>query len=231
MTAKRSRMSAKDRKTVILDVATGLIATHPWEDVTVAQIHEAAGISKGGFYHHFTSKEDVLAAVLMRLADASTAAGQAVYERSEGGPVARFTTFLAATARWELAHADQIMGVIRIALREGNEPILLKLEQEAQRRATPLMRTLVRAGVEQGVFDVVDVEMTVDLLQRAWRLRWVVLAEARQRCAAGDLPGGRALLEQRLQLEERMTSRLLGCTKTPVRMPDPEEFAGFLCSA
>ena len=36
MTAKRSRMSAKDRKTVILDVATGLIATHPWEDVTVA---------------------------------------------------------------------------------------------------------------------------------------------------------------------------------------------------
>ncbi|HIG55591.1 MAG TPA: TetR family transcriptional regulator [Candidatus Handelsmanbacteria bacterium] len=36
--------------------------------LTVAQIHEAAGISKGGFYHHFTSKEDVLTAVLMRLA-------------------------------------------------------------------------------------------------------------------------------------------------------------------
>ena len=61
---------------------------------------------------------------------------------SEGDAVARFTAYLAGTTRWELGQADKIMGVIRIALMEGNETIFLGLEQEARRRATPLMRRL-----------------------------------------------------------------------------------------
>lgn len=229
MNTKRSRMSAEDRRTAILDVATDLLSTHPWEEVTVALLLDAAGISKGGFYHHFTSKDDVLAAVLLRLTEASTSAGQAVYERSEGGAAARFTAYLDGTTHWELDHADKIMGVIRIAMMAGNEAIFLKLEQEARRRATPLMRTLVEEGVREGIFDVIDVDMTVDLLQHAWRMRWVVFAQARQRCATGDLAGGEAMLGERLRLEERMTNRLLGCdAATPVLMPAVEEFLGFL---
>ncbi len=123
------------------------------------------------------------------------------------------------------------MGVIRIAMMAGNEAIFLKLEQEARRRATPLMRTLVEEGVREGVFDVIDAAMTVDLLQHAWRMRWVVFAQARQRCAAGDLAGGEAMLEQRLSLEERMTNRLLGCTETQVHMPGAANFRDFLRSA
>lgn len=230
MNIKRSRMSAEDRRTAILDVATDLLSTHPWEEVTVALLLEAAGISKGGFYHHFTSKDDVLEAVLLRLTDASTAAGQAVYERSEGGAVARFTAYLEGTTRWELRHSDKIMGVIRIAMMEGNEAIFLKLEQEARRRATPVMRTLVAEGVREGAFDVVDIDMTVDLLQHAWRMRWVVLAHARERGAAGDLSGGATMLQERLHLEERMTNRLLGCTGAQVRMPRAGEFMDFLRS-
>ena len=231
MNVRRSRMSAEDRRTAILDAATGLLSTHPWEEVTVALLLEAAGISKGGFYHHFTSKDDVLAAVLLRLSDACTAAGQTVYDRSEGDAVARFTAYLAGTTRWELGQADKIMGVIRIALMEGNETIFLGLEQEARRRATPLMRRLVTEGVAEGVFDVIDIDMTVDLLQHAWRMRWVVLAQARRRCARGDPEGGRAMLEERLRLEELMTNRLLGCRETAVRMPASGEFSDFLASA
>lgn len=231
MNIKRSRMSAEDRRTAILDVATDLLSTQPWEDVTVALLLDAAGISKGGFYHHFTSKDDVLEAVLLRLTDASNAAGQAIYERSAGDAAARFTAYLDGTTLWELGHADKIMGVIRIALMAGNEAIFLKLEQEARRRATPLMRTLVDEGVREGVFSVIDVDMTVDLLQHAWRMRWVVFVQARQRCTAGDLVGAQRMLEDRLRLEERMTNRLLGCRETQVRMPAPERFGEFLRAA
>ena len=123
LTAKRERMSADARRNAILDVATRLLATHRWEDVTVARLIKGAGISKGGFYHHFGSKEDVLEAVVLRLADACTAAGQAIIERTEGGTAERFSAFLAGTARWELEHADEIMGVIRIALLPGAQSI------------------------------------------------------------------------------------------------------------
>lgn len=93
------------------------------------------------------------------------------------------------------------------------------------------MRALVSEGAAQGAFDVVDIEMTVDLLHQTWRMRWVVLAEARRQSFAGDAAGAQAMVEARLQLEERMTTRLLGCGSTPVRLPAPEEFAGFLQAA
>ena len=231
VTAKRSRMTAGDRRTAILDVAAELLSTHPWEEVTVALLLEGAGISKGGFYHHFTSKEDVLEALLLRFTDACTAAGQAVHERRPGGAGARFTAYLGGTTRWELDHAEKIVAVSRIARMAGNESIFLKLEEEPRQRATPLLRRLVADGVREGAFDVIDIDMTVSLLQHTWRMRWVVLAQARQLCVEGDVAGGWAMLEDRLSLEERMTNRLLGCSAVaPVRMPESEEFRGFLTS-
>jgi len=47
----------------ILEAAYDLFAEYGYEKTTVAQIIELAGASKGGFYHHFESKEDLLEAI------------------------------------------------------------------------------------------------------------------------------------------------------------------------
>ncbi len=44
----------------IIDAALVLFERHGFHGVTVNQIVEKAGISKGGFYHHFTSKDELL---------------------------------------------------------------------------------------------------------------------------------------------------------------------------
>ncbi len=44
----------------VLDVAVDLFARQGFDGTTVAQVVRGAGLTKGGFYHHFASKEALL---------------------------------------------------------------------------------------------------------------------------------------------------------------------------
>lgn len=52
-------MTATARQRV-LDVAVELFATQGYSATSVSQVIERAGLTKGGFYHHFASKDELL---------------------------------------------------------------------------------------------------------------------------------------------------------------------------
>lgn len=56
--------SSRDR---ILDAAEGVLLAGGVGGTTVDSVLRASGVSKGGFFHHFASKEALLAALLERL--------------------------------------------------------------------------------------------------------------------------------------------------------------------
>lgn len=81
----RSEQAAHSRAH-LLRVAAGLFAENGYAGTSTAQVLDAAAVSRGALYHHFSSKErlfeavldDVEAAVAARLADAARDAGSAV---------------------------------------------------------------------------------------------------------------------------------------------------------
>lgn len=66
---KRTNMKPEDRRTQLLNCARYLFFTKGFDDTTMTDILTAAGISKGGFYHHFGSKDELLFGALDRMAD------------------------------------------------------------------------------------------------------------------------------------------------------------------
>ena len=57
------------RRQAIVKAAMGVFAQHGFDAATTDDIARAAGLSKGGLYWHFKSKDDILAAILMQLFD------------------------------------------------------------------------------------------------------------------------------------------------------------------
>ena len=53
-----------DKKTELMRQAIRLFAEKGYHQTTILEIAQAAGISKGAFYHHFESKESMLIAIL-----------------------------------------------------------------------------------------------------------------------------------------------------------------------
>lgn len=56
----QARLAEPDLRSRVLSAAVDLFAQQGYERTSVAQVVAAAGVAKGGFYHHFASKEDLL---------------------------------------------------------------------------------------------------------------------------------------------------------------------------
>lgn len=74
----------------ILDTAADLVARHGFDHVTTAEIANAAGVAKGVLYLRFTSKDELLNALLDReFANAVRAVAELVDEDPRGGLLSR----------------------------------------------------------------------------------------------------------------------------------------------
>ena len=59
--------SAEERKNEILDVAEQLFAEKGFDNASTNDIIKKIGIARGTLYHHFTSKEEILDAIVDRM--------------------------------------------------------------------------------------------------------------------------------------------------------------------
>jgi AcrR family transcriptional regulator len=65
LTTKR-RLSTDARREQLLSSGARLLATRPYDEVSIEEIARAAGVSKGLLYHYFPTKKDFLIAALER---------------------------------------------------------------------------------------------------------------------------------------------------------------------
>src|SRR5271170_6287110 len=66
------------RRLELVDLAQRLFMEKGYDRTTVNDVIDAAGVSKGAFYHHFRAKEDLLEAIAERFARQSLEAVSAV---------------------------------------------------------------------------------------------------------------------------------------------------------
>src|SRR5689334_16835694 len=77
----------------IVQAADSLFYRHGFEHTSFADIAAAVGISRGNFYHHFQSKDDILEAVLAERV-AATAKKLEDWERANERPAERIRAFI-----------------------------------------------------------------------------------------------------------------------------------------
>ena len=66
---KRRRLSVEDRRDELLRTCLGLLGHRPWDEVTMADVAEAAGVSKPLLYHYFSTKADLYRATVIAAAE------------------------------------------------------------------------------------------------------------------------------------------------------------------
>lgn len=59
-------METDERREQLLNAGVGLLAGRPHQDISIEEIAEAAGVSKGLLYHYFPTKKDFILAALGR---------------------------------------------------------------------------------------------------------------------------------------------------------------------
>lgn len=134
---KVSKEQMAENRERILDTAAQLFRERGFDGIGVADLMKGAGLTHGGFYGHFASKEDLMAQACARALEQSRSGWQDMAEGAAGDPRA-----LLERAYLSDRHRDA----------PGRGCLLAALGADAARQG-PGVRSAVTAGV-RGMVDV-----------------------------------------------------------------------------
>lgn len=226
---RRQRMAPEERRARILDAAQDLFFSQGWDDVTIADVLDKAGISKGGFYHHFEAKEDLLDGIVERFTTEALAAAETARSTTTGDALARFNAFLAASSRWKAERAPQMKFFLGAMMRPGNDLLFQRIANASGAAVRPVLGAIIAEGVAEGGFDVTDTDIVTEMILALSDGRRLPIQRAIAAAEAGDLDTATVTLGQRLKAEGALIDRMLGLPRGSVVLSsDPSEHRAML---
>ena len=146
------------RKRELLQIAYSLFISRGYENTSVDDIIEAAGIAKGTYYYHFESKEQTLEAVIgMMIDQEAEAAGQVL--RSDLPVPQKIAGIIAA-----LRPRQEEQPIEGALMNPENALMHAKIKRRLIETVLPLLSETVEEGIAQGIFACDNIPERVRML-------------------------------------------------------------------
>jgi TetR/AcrR family transcriptional repressor of nem operon len=128
-----SKAKAHENRERVIDVASELLREKGVDGIGIADLMDAAGLTHGGFYRQFKSKDDLVAQAVDRAFDATRAALMDHVAHTPGDPLRALVEYYVSSA-----HVDAV----------GQGCSLPALGSDAGRTADPVLHTVFGDAVE-----------------------------------------------------------------------------------
>lgn len=139
------------KRNEILDAAQRLVYTKGFDQMSIQDILDELQISKGAFYHYFSSKGDLLEALIERMRQEVEPVILPIVNDPDLPPLDKIHRFFDATARWKTARKDYLLSLLRIWYADENAIVRQKATANVYKWFTPLLAGVVRQGAQEGV--------------------------------------------------------------------------------
>ncbi|WP_342361083.1 TetR/AcrR family transcriptional regulator [Terrarubrum flagellatum] len=169
---KVSREQAAQNREKIVAAASRLFREHGFDGVSVADLMKEAGLTHGGFYGHFSSKEELAAEACGRSLSRSAESWASIAEGSKGDAFAALVSNYLSRRHSDVSGKGCALpalgsdgarqgGDVRKALTRGLLPLVAKLEENAPARTKTARRKKALATMA-GLVGAVTLARMVD---------------------------------------------------------------------
>ncbi|MDI9931931.1 TetR/AcrR family transcriptional regulator [Rhodococcus sp. IEGM 1354] len=155
-TTKRTRLSPQQRRAQLIELGTEMLADRPLEQISVEDIADQAGVSRGLLFHYFASKQDFHLEIVR---EASRSMIERTAPEPDLEPFEILRESIANYVDYVSEKRDTFISLLR-GTASGDPQMREVFEQT---RTTMADRTLVQLAQLD-----VDVTPTIDLAVRGW---------------------------------------------------------------
>ncbi|MBQ2991900.1 MAG: TetR/AcrR family transcriptional regulator [Clostridia bacterium] len=153
------------RRSELLAVAERLFYTKGYEKTSVQDIIDEMGFSKGGFYHHFDGKLEVLEAICeQRSRESGEQAAAAA--ACEGTACGQLNAVFRASEMLTNGHPGFVALLLQVAYREDGALMREKMKKSQMDSLLPVLVQIMEQGVAGQEFHVPDAEGSAQMLLR-----------------------------------------------------------------
>ncbi len=146
------------RRDAFVDAAIGLIASKGYEQLSIQDVLDELGASKGAFYHYFDSKAALLAAVVERMVEAATATIEPIAGDPCLSALQKLQAVLPGIAQWKgqrpELRPERLPELMETWLSDENAIVRERMRRAVSARLTPLLVAILRQGITDGAFSV-----------------------------------------------------------------------------
>jgi len=161
-----TRLAVDERRRQLIDAGAALFARHAYEEISMRQIAQAAGVSKPLLYHYFPSKNELF---LAAVAEASSELQRLIEPSGNGTPLEQLTESLDAYLAWIEDNGETWSKLMQSAatLPEARELVerfrartmeLMLAELTGRRKTRPALRVAIKGWL--GYMDAAILDWT-----------------------------------------------------------------------
>lgn len=209
------------RKGEVLAAARVLFFEQGYDATSIDQVIARAGVSKGGFYHHFASKDDLLEALAELVATQSLAAISDVFEDDSLNAFERLDQFLMRGRKLKIKQAPEMLGMFEAVFRAENLLLYHRLHRAVSRVMRVPMTRIIAQGQAEGTFAVADAEATAEIVLGLASTSYDSVARLMRAREEPELSAAIDAFERRMMAQSVAIDRLLGLPDGSVRFIEP----------
>ncbi|MBR0465051.1 MAG: TetR/AcrR family transcriptional regulator [Clostridia bacterium] len=140
------------RREQIIETGEKLFYENGYEDTSIQQILDELQLSKGGFYHHFESKLQLLEAICARHGEKTAALCQSAVANNAGEAIAQMDALFSAISLWQRDDTAYAVLLLNTAYFASSYELRACVRRFNMNPALPLIRQIIRDGIAQGEF-------------------------------------------------------------------------------
>jgi AcrR family transcriptional regulator len=148
-TVKHDDHAAK--RSEILDLAQRLIYTKGYEQMSIQDLLDGLGISKGAFYHYFDSKQALLEGIVERTVEQISHVLAPLVHDPKLQALKKFQIIMDTGAQWKAARMDFMFAILYAWYNDENALARQKITASMYTHVRPWLAEVFKQGNEQGV--------------------------------------------------------------------------------
>lgn len=218
--------TAAVRRAEIIETAQRLFLLKGYEQTSVSDITGAIGIAKGTFYHHFSSKLDVLDALIDRLLVQSLEILHPIVEDSRLSALQKFNRLMSDSLAFKTENIGMFRVIMPVWFGDDNAIWRERTKEESLRQISPLLAQIIHQGVEEGSFAVSYPDRSAEIVLHIGQNLSDSLA--RQILSLGNGSLNMQDLESTLAAHKEAITRVLGARKDSIELVDIDGLRPFI---
>ncbi len=175
----RKKLTPEERKGQIIKSALKLFRELGYEQTTVQNIIDEAGISKGGFYHHYDSKEKLLEDIGIMFIQKGLELGKQIASRDDLSGLEKINKYIREMNSIKQDRPQEVFALLSEMYSGGKNQKLEDLTfGYGQQYIAPLMKSMIEQGIQEGDFKTQFPEEAAEVFVRLFILHQREMAEA-----------------------------------------------------
>lgn len=170
------------KRNAILAAAQELVYSKGYEKMTIQDILNALGISKGTFFHYFSSKQVLLETLVERFMDEGEKQIVPIVRDENLTALQKLNRYFEVASQWKAGRKAYLLRLMRVWYSDHNAIVRQKMLTTSKKRILPLLNPIILQGIREGVFKPSYPEqageMVLSLIQNLWdRLCLLILSD------------------------------------------------------